>query len=242
MEDKEAVGDSKDFKNTIIALATPVSVVLAVVLLAVSNLYSTQVLLVQLNRIENRLPQLESEEIVPVKVPDLAPSIGKKNAPVTIVEFADFQCPFCKEFNDKLFPRIKSQFIDSGKVRFVYMHYPFLGEESVHAAEATECAKEQGKFWQFHDLLFKNQGAENAGVYAIDNLKKYASELNLDQVKFDACVDTRKFQKEVQEQQLLGTDYGVASTPTIFINGKKFEGVIPLYKVEQVISSSVSAE
>lgn len=242
MEEKEDLVENKNLKNTIIALATPISVVLAVVLLAISNLYSTQILLVQLNRIEKRLPQLEGEEIVPVKVPSTVPSIGKNNAPVTIVEFADFQCPFCKEFNDKLFQRIKSQFIDSGKVRFVYMHYPFLGEESIYAAEATECAKEQGKFWQYHDLLFQKQGDENAGVYGKDNLKKYASELNLDQAKFDSCLDTRKFQKEVQEQQLLGTDYGVTSTPTIFINGRKFEGIIPLYKVEQVISSSVSTE
>lgn len=147
-----------------------------------------------------------------------APMIGNPNAKVTVVEFADFQCPFCEKYQQTIYPTLKEKYIDTGKIRFIYMNYAFLGEESILAAEAAKCAGEQGQFWQYHDYLYKNQQGENRGAFEAANLKRFASDLGLQTSSFNECLDGHKFKKAVADEVALGNRLGVKGTPATFIN------------------------
>lgn len=235
---KEKIKLSEQINRFII----PFSILVGSFILVVSNFYSTQVLVLKLDRLEQRLPNENAVEIVPIVVAKDAPVLGKKDAPVTVIEFADFQCPYCKEFQVKNFPGLKTKYIDTGKVRFIYQHYAFLGDESVYAAEASKCASEQGKFWEYHDKLFENQKAENAGDFTPEKLKTMADGLVPEKEKFTKCMDDRKYQNSVSDEVLNATHFGVDSTPTVFINGKKYSGLTPLYKLEQAIEDSLHSK
>ncbi|RMF45155.1 MAG: hypothetical protein D6755_08385, partial [Anaerolineae bacterium] len=100
---------------------------------------------------------------------------GNPDAPVTILEFSDFQCPYCGRFFAEVEPQINQQYIENGQVRMGYIHFAFLGQESLWAAEASECAADQDAFWEFHDKLFNSQNGENRGAFSKDNLKKFAA-------------------------------------------------------------------
>lgn len=169
---------------------------------------------------------VNNEEVIiaDVKIPESAPMLGGKEAKVTLVEFADYQCPFCGIFHKETFPELKRDYIDSGKVRFYYQDFAFLGEESVLAAEAAKCSGEQNKYWEYHDYLYSNQKGENEGAFALDNLKNFAGMIGLNKPQFNACLDSGKYKAQVEEETRLGESYGVAATPTIFVNGKKIEG------------------
>ena len=160
---------------------------------------------------------------------------GNAAAKITIVEFADYQCPFCERFEQTVAPALLKQYVDSGKVSFVYKHSAFLGQESIWAAQAAECAADQGKFWEFHDLLFKKQNGENVGTFTKENLIKYAQELKLDATKFDPCLNNDETLPRVQADTLEGRNAGVSGTPTFFINGKPLVGAQPLTAFQQQI-------
>src|SRR3989344_6120600 len=135
--------------------------------------------------------------VAPVSARELVdddPYLGKKDAPLVMVEFSDFQCPFCARFRQQAFDQIKQQYVDTGKVKFVYRDFPL---ESIHptarkAAEASECADEQGKFWEYHDKIFEDQTA-----LSLDSLKQWAKDLGLDANKFNTCLDSNKYADEV---------------------------------------------
>lgn len=116
-----------------------------------------------------------------------------------------------------------------GLVRFVYWHMAFLGKESVRAAEASECAGEQDKFWEYHDKVYENQGGHNSGAYSDANLKRFAAEIGLDMAQFNACLDSGRYSGRVQAQLQAAKGQGVRATPTLIINGRMLEG---LYKYE----------
>jgi len=147
-----------------------------------------------------------------------APVLGNPEAKVTVVEFADFQCPYCGKYFETVFPEIKKNYIDTGKVKFIYMDFAFLGVESQWAAEAAKCASEQGKFWEYHDHLYENQSGENGGAFSVDNLKKFASDLKLNKGQFAECLDGHKYAKKIEEEKALGQKFGVRGTPGTFIN------------------------
>ncbi|MBI5139539.1 thioredoxin domain-containing protein [Candidatus Nomurabacteria bacterium] len=100
-----------------------------------------------------KLTSLEVEKLIK----DGAPVLGNTEAKVAVVEFADFQCPYCGKYFKEIFPEIKKQYIDTGKIKFIYTNFAFLGEESINAARGAKCAQEQNKFWEYHDYLYKNQ-------------------------------------------------------------------------------------
>lgn len=125
----------------------------------------------------------------------------------------------------------------TGKVKFVYMHMAFIGPESEWAAEATECANEQGKFWEYHDKVFDNQAGENKGAYAKPVLKRFAKEIGLDQAKFDACLDTNKYLAAVQAETKKASQLGARSTPSFLINGKLLEGGLPYDQFAQLLNT-----
>ena len=162
---------------------------------------------------------------------------GDPDAPVTIIEFADFQCPYCGRFFAETKPQIDEQYMQSGKVRFGYFHFAFLGPESNWAAEATECAADQNKFWEYHDRLYSSQSGENQGAFSKNNLKKFADELGLDTSAFNECLDTGKYTQLIQEESNMASSIGVRSTPTFLINGRPVVGAQPFETFEQTIDS-----
>jgi protein-disulfide isomerase len=141
------------------------------------------------------------------------------------MEFSDFQCPACKIYNERIDPQFQKLYVDTGKVRFVARHFPFLGPESFTAAEAAEAAAEQGKFWAYTALLWERQGAENSGAFSVTRLKQYASELGLDRKAFDEALDSGKHRAKVLEQKREGEALGINATPNFVVNGKKVQGV-----------------
>lgn len=152
------------------------------------------------------------------------PFLGNPAAPVTMVEFADFQCPFCGKFFKTAGKKIIEEYVKTGKVKFVYRDFAFLGPESEWAASATGCANEQGKFWQYHDHLYMNQNGENEGAFAKENLKHFALKLGLDASAFNACLDSDKYIAEVRKDTEDGQAFGVSGTPATFINGRLLGG------------------
>ncbi|HLC80057.1 MAG TPA: DsbA family protein [archaeon] len=155
---------------------------------------------------------------------------GNELAKVRIVEFSDFQCPSCG-YAYGVMKQIYSQYADS--IYFTYRHFPL---SNIHpfaqkAAEASQCAGEQGKFWEYHDKLFENQ--DNLKV---DDLKAYATGLGLDSSQFNACLESSKYAGKVASDYSLGLSYGVDSTPTFFINGQKYSN-LSVDEFRQVIES-----
>jgi protein-disulfide isomerase len=149
------------------------------------------------------------------------PSLGPANAPVTLVEFSDFQCPFCQRVMPTL-KRLKEAYGD--RIRIVWKDFPLteIHPEAFKAAEAGNCAHEQGKFWEFHDVMFGNQQALQP-----ESLKKYAADLGLNVTTFATCLDTAKHNDRVQAQMGVGNSLGVTSTPATFVNGRLVTGAQP---------------
>ncbi len=149
-----------------------------------------------------------------------APMLGDANAPVTIIEYGDFQCPFCQRYAQNVQSAIISEYVNSGKAKFVWKDYAFLGQESLWAAEAARCANDQGKFWQYHDYVYSHQGQENSGAFAKPNLKKFAQALGLNISQFNNCLDSGKYTAFIQQETQQGSTYGVSGTPATFVNGR----------------------
>ena len=162
------------------------------------------------------------------------PARGPADAAVVIVEFSDFQCPYCRRATQTLSELLERY---DGKIRFVYKDYPLPRHtEAFKAAEAANCAHEQGRFWAFHDLLFARQDALD-----IESLKTYADELGLDANRFDQCLDEGRYRTQVQEDLQIGRRYGVSSTPTMFINGRAVMGAVPLATLDAIIQEELAA-
>src|SRR5512136_1838566 len=115
--------------------------------------------------------------------------------------------------------QLEDTYVKTGKMKFVYRHMAFLGNESQWAAEASECASEQGKFWEYHDKLFASQKGENQGAFSKDNLKKFAADLKLDTAKFNQCFDSGKYADKIKQSNAAAQQLGVSGTPTVFVSG-----------------------
>jgi protein-disulfide isomerase len=150
-------------------------------------------------------------------------------APVTIVEFSDFQCPNCGRFARNTAPQIVEEYIETGKVNMVYKHFPIRGPDSIAASLASQCANEQGKFWEFHDLLFNNQEAEGSGWASPANMKEFASELGLDRERFDSCLDSERYSSFVENDFAFAREISATGTPTFMVvksDGSEPEGIL----------------
>lgn len=168
------------------------------------------------------------------------PVLGKENAKVTVIEFADFQCPFCGKWFTESATNLIKDYVDTGKVKFAYRHFAFLGDESNWAAEASNCANDQGKFWEYHDYLFKNQQGENQGAFSKDKLKGFAANLGLNTSTFNSCLDSGKYTKDVADDTAAGQTAGVTGTPTIFVNGQAMVGAQPYTALKTLIDQELS--
>jgi len=153
------------------------------------------------------------------------PVLGNPNAPITIVEFSDFQCPFCAKFHTQTLPLINENYIKSGKVNFVYRDFPIQSSHpnAMPAALASECADDQEKFWEYHNMIFENQNMWNNlnTPDAINTFKEYATKLGLDSTEFDSCLSSAKYLQEVNKDLQEGQSYGVTGTPGFFVGNEK---------------------
>ncbi|HLC56213.1 MAG TPA: DsbA family protein [Candidatus Nanoarchaeia archaeon] len=176
------------------------------------------------------------------------PKIGPDSAKVKVIEYSDFQCPYCGAAfgtQETLVSRFKAsdpsweaavpkleELAKAGKIQFIYKDYPLtsIHPNAMPAALAANCAHEQGKFWEYHDNLFKNQEALEA-----DNLKKYAADLKLDTKKFNDCFDSKKYQSAIQQDMTEGNADGVSGTPAFFVNGRLLSGAQPFSAFEPLL-------
>src|SRR3989344_1266321 len=205
------------------------------------------------------LPEVQNQDTIPendkpaieISADDDA-FLGPENAKVVVVEFSDFECPFCGAAagtRDDLIAGFKSQdseweaavpklkeLAEQGKIKFVFRDFPLdIHKNSQKAAEAAECAGEQGKFWEYHDRLFENQG-----LLDINSLKVYALEIGLDINKFNECLDSEKMEDEVKKDLEDGKKYGVRGTPAFFVNGKLISGAQSFSVIEKVINEELA--
>lgn len=162
-------------------------------------------------------------------------TLGDPNAPVTLTEYSDYECPFCARFATQTEPLIIADYVNSSKVKIVYKHFPLTQAHTYaeKAAEASECAANQGKFWQYHDVLFEN----NEALY-LTALKKYAADLGLDTNAFNQCLDSGSMADRIRADTAAGTQVGVESTPTFFVGSTKISGAQPY----SVFQSAIDAE
>ncbi len=230
--------------------------VLVIMLFAWIVSYYSVVLLTQVNnkaaetmqQLNGRMAKLEASirpapaapTFVTFTPPQGAPRQGSADAKVTMVEFADFQCPYCGKFQSEVYPQIKANYIDTGKVAFVYQDFAFLGTESTQAAEAARCAADQQKFWEYHDYLFTHQNGENRGTFAVKNLKAFARTLRLDPILFNLCLDIGKYKSDVATETASGKTIGVTGTPAFVINGKFVVGALPYENFKQTIDEALA--
>ncbi|MBU0667782.1 DsbA family protein [Patescibacteria group bacterium] len=175
---------------------------------------------------------------------DPALGLPVEQAPVTIIEFSDYQCPFCKDFFDQSFEKLKKEYIDTGKVHYVFRDFPLnVHPQALPAATAANCAAEQGKYWEMHDLLFKGQNEWSFNNNAKKIFEKYAEELEMDMEKYGTCVidDTQKQRDEVAKDLIDGVKYKVVSSPSFFINGKKVSGAQETDIFRNIIDGEIAA-
>ena len=177
------------------------------------------------------------------------PVKGNPDAPITIVEFSDFQCPFCAKFHSTTLPQLEANYIDSGKVKFVYRDFPIqdIHPNAVAAALASECADEQGMFWEYHDLVFENQKKWQglSGNAMVDTFEQYALELGLNTSDFNTCFESGKYVDEVKKDLQDGVSYGVTGTPGFFIGNDelgyvKIIGAQPYSVFERLIEAQIA--
>ncbi|MEZ5292462.1 MAG: thioredoxin domain-containing protein [Vicinamibacterales bacterium] len=168
-----------------------------------------------------------------VAIADHDPSRGPKDAPITIVEFSEYQCPFCARVTPTL-KALEEKY--AGKIRLIYKDFPLQNHlQAPKAAEAAHCAGDQGKYWELHDRMFQNQQQ-----LQVPQLKQSAGALGLDQAKFDQCLDSGKYASIVQEDIAYGEKMGVGSTPTIYINGRLVSGAQPPAVFEDIIDDELA--
>lgn len=185
-----------------------------------------------------------SNGVAPVSASDH--TLGNPGAKVTLIEYADFQCPFCGKFYQETEKPIIEQYVNTGKVQLVYRDFAFLGQESLDAASATWCAADQGKYWEFNNYLFTHQNGENKGAFSVPNLESFAKTLGLNTATFNQCLESKKYEKAINNAtQVAAKDAGVQGTPKAFIlvNGKvvnTVDGAEPLSMVAPKLDAALT--
>lgn len=162
------------------------------------------------------------------------PSVGPEDAEITLIEFGDFRCGYCRRFKDETLDQILTNY--EGRVRYVFRDYPILGQESLESALAAECAHDLNAFWPFHDWLYANQDKLNRAGFL-----QAAESLNLDMEQFTACLDARTHEQEIVADFIDGQTLGITGTPTFFINGKLLSGAQPYTVFASVLEQELAA-
>lgn len=172
-------------------------------------------------------------------------TMGNSDSPVVVEVYSDFQCPMCKIFSEETESQIAENYVANGNVLYIYRHYPFLddrtaGNESDQAANASMCAAEQDRFWDYHDILFANWDGENQGAFSDKRLIAFADTLGLDMDQFEECFRENRYKAEIDNDFTKGLQSSVTGTPTVFVNGVAVNpGFVPSYEDMQ---SAIDAE
>lgn len=162
---------------------------------------------------------------------------GQADAPVTIEMYGDFQCPICRQA-DLTLRSIAPKYIDTGKAKIVFHNFAFIGQESTWAAEAAECANDQGKFWDYASYVYDHQVGENVGGFVQTNLKQFGQAVGLDANIFNACVDSNKYESLIASELAQGQALGVSATPTFVINGQFMPGLLSADQFGSIIDAA----
>ena len=201
----------------------------------------------ELKMLQNQLPTEQPKPIVKISA-DNDPVMGDPDAPITIIEFSDFQCPFCARFDSQTLPLIFEEYIDQGKVKLVFRDFPIqsIHPNAVPASVAAECANDQGKFKDMHDILFDNQNEWNRQetANALSLFSQYATEIQLEQETFDSCLTSGKHIEEIKKDLQDGQEYGVTGTPGFFIGNDEIgyvqlKGAQPFESFKKVIDAQL---
>ena len=193
-----------------------------------------------IGQVEQQTQTNESEyQISSMNIP---PVLGLETASVTIIEMGDYQCEMCKRWNDNTRPKIIENFIDTGKANLVFIDLPILGSDSLTAAEASYCANDQGKYWDYHVTLYNYQGHMNSGWASSDRLKAIAFNLDMNMDEFEECLDSSKYEERIELNAKKAKSGGVNSTPTFVIvnsvgDQQKIIGAQPYSVFESVLNS-----
>lgn len=170
-----------------------------------------------------------------------SPMLGNPNAKITIVEWGDYQCTYCHLFHQNTKDQLIQEYVNTGKVNFVFRDFPLNGPDSVLAAEAAYCAGDQNKYWQYHDELYNNWGGERTGWVNQKSLDQFATNVGLDLNQFDQCMNDKKYENRVFDNQKFGQEIGIDGTPSFVIfNNKtitKVVGAQPFSVFEQVLDN-----
>lgn len=246
------------FKMLMIAIVS-VSLVAAFMggyTVGVESSQPTDILIDKINNItsnmqKSSLPTLQQMEpqIIQSISSDNDPMRGDPDAPITIIEFSDFQCPFCAKFHETTLPLLEKNYISTGKVNFVYRDFPItsIHPNALPAALASECADDQGKFWEIHDMIFENQRIWQglAPKDAASVFRDYAIEFDVNIEEFDSCINSGKYLNEIRGDLDDGRAYGVTGTPGFFIGNEeigftKLIGAQPFSSFQKVIDGQLS--
>ena len=173
---------------------------------------------------------------------DGSPIIGNAGATITILEWGDYQCTYCYRFHQSSMDIIIDEYVKTGKANFVFRDFPLNGPDSVLAAEASYCADDQGRYWEYHDEIYKNWAGERTGWVNRDSLAKFATTVSLDLEQFNQCLDDKKYNQRVLDNEKFGLDVGIRATPSFLVitNEKvvKIEGNQPVSVFRQVLDST----
>jgi len=161
----------------------------------------------------NNLEKLTSTKLIE----NGSPFMGNTNAPITILEWGDYQCTFCYKFHQNTLDIINEDFIKTGKVKIIFKDFPLNGADSKLAAEASYCAQDQEKYWKYHDELYKNWGGERTGWITRESLTKFAEIVEIDVEKFNKCLDDHKYENKVDLLYEFGKEIGIDATPSFLV-------------------------
>ena len=187
------------------------------------------------NTVDEVVKQQAAPKVIEVSADNDA-VLGDPNAPVTIIEFSDYECPFCGRFYQNTMPQLISEYIDTGKAKLIFRDFPLSFHKSAQkASEAAECAGDQGKYYEMHDKIFENQQS-----ITVSDLKVYAEQIGLKVDEFNVCLDTDKHKDEVLQDFRDGQKAGVSGTPSFFINGKMLVGAQPFEAFKKIIDDELA--
>ncbi len=193
-------------------------------------------------------PVGEIVDVAPVERPMVdGKALGDPNAPVVVEVFVDFQCPMCRVYSEETETLVVENYVAQGQVYYIFRQYPFLDDrsasrESDQAANASMCAAEQGKFWDYHDILFANWSGENQGAFSDKRLVAFAQNVGLDMGSFEACFEENRYEDQIQEDLTRGVQLGVQGTPSAFVNGVAVNPpYVPSYEdMQQAIEAALA--
>lgn len=247
MEENQNEKEEKKDRNTYLL---PASILIAAVLISGSVVYSVGKKSnlnvknspnqeeVELNNVQKLRPTTAAVDILKIKEDDVI--LGDPKAPVTIITYGDYQCPFCARFFAEAESLIRGNYVKEGKAKMIFRNYQFLGPESLAAAEAAECAKDQKNFWAYHDAIYSTElvdRRENNGNLNEELFLNLAKELGLNIELFKNCLQNHRYKAEIERETIEAQRAGVNSTPTTFVGDIKIIGAVPYEQFKETIDS-----